>query len=112
MKTSFLLSIILFLTGCVIGTSSEIKIAEKLLNQFQCNNVETSQLTHSAITSYYEQSLAASKQKATTYIESYKSGDELFDLPLNEVVQQQYVVYTEACHSLGGIQKIQPTVAL
>lgn len=107
MKTSILLSVIFILTGCVIGTSNEIKTAEKILKQFKCSNIETTQLTHSSMTSYHEHSLAVSKEKATSYIESYKSGDELFKIPLNEVVQQQYDVYKSACESLGGVQQTQ-----
>ncbi|OZI94387.1 hypothetical protein CFN86_07145, partial [Acinetobacter baumannii] len=29
-----------FLTGCIFGQSSEVKRAEKLLNNFQCKNIE------------------------------------------------------------------------
>lgn len=104
MKTSFLLSVIILLTGCALGTSREIKTAEKLLNQFQCNNIETTELAHSAINIYHEHALSASKEKAIEYIESYKSGDELFKIPLDEVVQQQYDIYKTACESLGGVQ--------
>ncbi len=104
MKTSFLLSVIILLTGCALGTSREIKTAEKLLNQFQCNNIETTELAHSAINIYHEQSLAASKQKATKYIESYKSGQKLFKIPLDEVILQQFEIYTTACESLGGVK--------
>ncbi len=104
MKTSFLLSVIILLTGCALGTSHEIKIAEKLLNQFQCKNIETAELAHSAINIYHEHALATSKDKAVKYIESYKSGQELFKIPLDEVVQQQYEIYTIACESLGGVQ--------
>lgn len=110
MKTSFLLSATILLTGCAIGTSSEIKSAEKLLNQFNCSKIETTQLTHSAITSYHEHSLAVSKEKAQSYIDSYKSGDELFKIPLSEVIQQQFDVYKEACESLGGVQQKQTTM--
>jgi len=28
---------------------------------------------------------------------------ELFDLPLHEVVEQQYDMYKDACQNLGGI---------
>ena len=54
MKNSFLLSASILLTGCVLGTSSEIKTAEKLLSQFQCNNIETAELAHSSINTYHE----------------------------------------------------------
>lgn len=104
MKTSFLLSVIILLTGCALGTSREIKTAEKILNQFQCNNIETTELAHSAINIYHQRSLAVSKDKATEYIQSYKSGNELFKIPLHEVVQQQYEMYATACESLGGVK--------
>ncbi|OTG81046.1 hypothetical protein [Acinetobacter sp. ANC 4648] len=105
MKTSFLLSGVLLLTGCAIGTSSEIKVAEKILNQFECKNIESSELNHSTITSYHEHSLAVSKDKATSYVDSYKSGDVLFSIPLEQVIQQQYDIYKSACESLGGVKK-------
>lgn len=105
MKNSFLLSASILLTGCVLGTSSEIKTAEKLLSQFQCNNIETAELAHSSINTYHERSLAVSKEKATEYVDRYKSGDELFKIPLDEVVQQQYDIYKTACESLGGVQR-------
>ncbi|AYO55296.1 hypothetical protein [Acinetobacter wuhouensis] len=108
MKPSFLLSVIILLTGCSLGTSREIKTAEKLLNQFQCNNIETNELAHSAINIYHEHALSTSKQKAVQYVESYKLGQALFKIPLDEVVQQQYEIYTTACESLGGVQS--PTV--
>lgn len=92
------------LTGCM-GTSKEIKNAESLLIQFQCTNIESAQIPHNSINSYYEQSLYSSKQKAQTYIESYKHGDKLFNISLNEVVEQQYILYKEACQSLGGVTK-------
>ena len=107
MKTSLLLSVIFILSGCVIGTSSEIKTAEKLLKQFKCSNIETTELTHSSMTSFHEHSLAVSKEKATSYVESYKSGNELFKIPLDQVVQQQYDVYKSACESLGGVQQTE-----
>ena len=104
MKLLTFVCISLILTGC-IGTSKEIKNAESLLIQFQCTNVESSQIPHSSITSYYEQSLYSSKQKASSYIESYKHGDKLFDISLYEVVEQQYQLYKQACQSLGGVTK-------
>ena len=107
MKTSLLFCVIFILSGCVIGTSSEIKTAEKLLKQFKCSNIETTELTHSSMTSFHEHSLAVSKEKATSYVESYKSGDELFKIPLDQVVQQQYDVYKSACESLGGVQQTE-----
>jgi len=104
MKTSFSLSAIVLLTGCTIGTSSEIKTAEKLLQHFQCNNVETSQLTHSPITSFHQRTLNTSKERAKNYIKGYESGDYIYDMPLDEAVKQQFDIYKSACQSLGGIQ--------
>ncbi|ARG18862.1 TPA: hypothetical protein JIZ13_12930 [Acinetobacter nosocomialis] len=92
-----------FLTGCIFGQSSELKRAEKLLNNFQCKNVETSEMPTSSINSYYQQTLAVSKDKATSYVESYKEGEELFAMPLDEVVKKQYELYKAACDSLGGV---------
>ncbi|MBD0514171.1 hypothetical protein HPJ23_13805 [Acinetobacter baumannii] len=92
-----------FLTGCIFGQSSEVKRAEKLLNNFQCKNIETSEISTSSINSYYQQSLAVSKEKATSYVESYKNGEELFAMPLDEVVEQQYQLYKAACDSLDGV---------
>ncbi|PSE46401.1 hypothetical protein C7G91_10135 [Acinetobacter nosocomialis] len=92
-----------FLTGCIFGQSSELKRAEKLLNNFQCKNVETSEMPTSSINSYYQQTLAVSKDKATSYVESYKEGEELFAMPLDEVVKEQYELYKAACDSLGGV---------
>ena len=103
MKTIFVLLPLLFLTGCIFGQSSEVKRAEKLLQSFQCGNVETNEIATSSINTYYQQSLAVTKEKATSYIESYKNGEELFAMPLDEVVQQQYQLYKAACDSLGGV---------
>lgn len=97
------LSLSLLLSACALGGSSEIQQAEKLLQQFQCHNIETLQMQHSPLNSFYQQSLAASREKVETYIESYKAGDELFDVPLRDVVQQQFQLYTSACEALGGI---------
>ncbi len=88
-----------------MGTSKDIKKAESLFIQFKCTNIESTQIPHSSLNSYYEQSLYSSKKKAGSYIESYKQGDKLFDISLHEVVEQQYVIYKEACQSLGGISK-------
>lgn len=90
--------------GC-LGTSKEIKKAESLLIQFECTNIENTQIPHSSINTYYEQSLYASKHKANAYIESYKYGEKLFNIPLREVIEQQYLIYKEACQSLGGVAK-------
>jgi len=104
MKTQVILSAMLLCTGCTISSSKEIQAAEKLLEQFQCNNIETAELTHSAINNYNEHALTVSKEKAFTYLENYKSGHSSYDLPLNDVIQQQYVIYQIACQSLGGVQ--------
>ncbi|MBU3084241.1 hypothetical protein [Acinetobacter seifertii] len=103
MKIFFVLVPFVFLTGCIFGQSSELKRAEKLLNNFQCKNVETSEMPTSSINSYYQQTLAVSKDKANSYVESYKNGEELFDMPLDEVVKKQYELYKAACDSLGGV---------
>ncbi|WP_031959652.1 hypothetical protein [Acinetobacter sp. 216872] len=103
MKIFFVLVPFVFLTGCIFGQSSELKRAEKLLNNFQSKNVETSEMPTSSINSYYQQTLAVSKDKATTYVESYKEGEELFAMPLDEVVKKQYELYKAACDSLGGV---------
>ncbi|HIE1685425.1 MULTISPECIES: hypothetical protein [Acinetobacter] len=103
MKIFFVLVPFVFLTGCIFGQSSELKRAEKLLNNFQCKNVETSEMPTSSINSYYQQTLAVSKDKATSYVQSYKEGEELFAMPLDEVVKKQYELYKAACDSLGGV---------
>ena len=103
MKFSVLFLFSIILVGCSLGTSREVKKSEELLNQFECKNIESNQLNHSAITSFHERSLAISKEKASSYVESYKSGDELFKIPLDQVVQQQYDIYKSACEALGGI---------
>lgn len=103
MKIFFVLVPFVFLTGCIFGQSSELKRAEKLLNNFQCKNVETSEMPTSSINSYYQQTLAVSKDKATSCVESYKEGEELFAMPLDEVVKKQYELYKAACDSLGGV---------
>ncbi|RQL48559.1 hypothetical protein BJI56_10615 [Acinetobacter nosocomialis] len=93
-----------FLTGCIFGQSSELKRAEKTIKIiFNVKNVETSEMPTSSINSYYQQTLAVSKDKATTYVESYKEGEELFAMPLDEVVKKQYELYKAACDSLGGV---------
>ncbi|OTG62511.1 hypothetical protein B9T29_06895 [Acinetobacter sp. ANC 3903] len=107
MKTLILLAAIIVLTGCSLSTSRDVKHAEKMLSYFQCNNIETAQMAHSSITSYHEQSLASSRQKAESYVQSYKDGDKLFDVPLTEVVEEQYFIYQEACQHLGGIRPTQ-----
>ena len=108
MKTLILLAGMMLLTSCSLGTSRDVKHAEKMLSYFQCNKIETAQMTHNSITSYHEQSLASSHQKAALYVQSYKDGEQLFDMPLTEVIEQQYVIYKAACQNLGGIE---PTFA-
>lgn len=103
MKTLILLSSCLILSGCIIGKSSEMKRAEKLLQNFQCKNIESTDISRSNINSFHQQSLASSKAKATTYIEQYKSGDTSFNMPLDEAVQKQFQLYQSACQALGGI---------
>ena len=103
MKFSFLIICSVILAGCTLGTSREIKKAEVILNQFECKNIEKSQLNHSAITSYHERSLSVSKEKASSYVQSYKEGEEIFLIQLDQIVQQQYDIYKSACEALGGI---------
>lgn len=103
MKFSFLIICSVILAGCTLGTSREIKKAEVILNQFECKNIEKSQLNHSAITSYHERSLSVSKEKASSYVQSYKEGEDIFLIPLDQIVQQQYDIYKSACEALGGI---------
>ena len=93
----------IFLSGCIFSSSNDIKKAEKILEQFKCGNIESSQIAHTSITSFHEKALYGSKQKVIDYIESYKEGEKLFDIPLSEVVDQQYVIYKEACQNLGGL---------
>lgn len=103
MKTPILLSSIIALTGCAIGTSSEIKRAEELVQQFECKSIDTDQLAHNSITGFHERSLAVSKDKSLDYLERYKSGETLFDIPLYDVIEHQYMSYKAACEFLGGI---------
>lgn len=103
MKTLILLSMMIILTGCAFGSSSEIKRAEALIQQFQCNNIDADQLSHNSITSFHERTLAVSKDKSIEYIDRYKSGDTLFDMPLYDIIQMQYVNYKSACDFLGGV---------
>lgn len=107
MKTLILLAGMILISGCSLSTSREIKHAEKMLADFQCNKIESAQMAHSSITSYHEQALASSRQKAESYVQSYKDGDELFNLPLTEVIEEQYYIYQEACQHLGGIHPAQ-----
>ena len=78
----------------------------RILDQFhifKCNNIESTQITHSDINTYHQQSLGATKAKVRSYIENYKDGEAELDMPLDEVVAQQYQLYKAACESLGGI---------
>lgn len=105
----FLLSIVpLILTGCIFGQSNEIKRAEKLLLNFQCNNIETNQLPTSSISNFHQQTLAVNKEKVSTYIDQYKNGENLFDIPLDEVIEQKYQLYKQACQALGGVSPQSP----
>ena len=83
--------------------SGDLKKSEQLLQNFQCSQIEMSQMSHTSMTDYYQHSLYSSKSKAESYIEHYQQGDKLFDIPLSEVVQQQYDLYKDACQNLGGI---------
>lgn len=103
MKTLTILISCAALSGCVIGSSNEVKRAEKLLQNFECKNLETTEIPHSSINSFHQQSLATSKAKATSYVEQFKSGDATFKMPLDEAVQQQLQRYKAACQALGGI---------
>jgi hypothetical protein len=95
----------ILLTGCPLGASQDIKNAEKLLADFQCNKIESAQMAHSPITAYHEQSLHGARQKAEQYIQSYKNGEKLFTIPLSTVIEQQYSIYKEACQNLGGVHQ-------
>lgn len=112
MKLLYLLLATLSLTGCIFGKSSEVKRAEKVLQNFECNNIESSELATSSISTFYQQSLAANKEKAASYIEQYKNGEDLFDIPLDEVVQQKYQLYIQACQALGGISTTKEPIAV
>lgn len=105
MKLLAIFALVTLLAGCSTSSSRDIKKAEKLLSNFQCSNIESSQMAHSPITSYYEQSLSSSRQKAESYVQSYKDGNKLFNIPLSSVVEQQYSLYKEACQNLGGISQ-------
>ncbi|ESK54781.1 hypothetical protein [Acinetobacter tjernbergiae] len=110
MKLFLLFTIAIGLTGCFFGKSSEIKRAEKILQAFQCKNVESNQLAPSSMSNFYQQTLAVNKEKASTYIEQYENGEDLFDIPLDEVVQQKYQLYKQACQALGGISTFKEPI--
>ena len=103
MKIGFMISSVLLLSGCMFGASQEIQRAEDLLARFQCLNVETHHVAHSAMTTYHQQSLAASREKAEDYLKRYKEGDYDLHLPLSEMIEEQYQKYHAACQSLGGL---------
>ena len=91
------------LTGCLFGGSSEIKRAEEILTRFECHNVESQNMLNSPLNSYHQQLLGSSKHKAQDYVERYQQGEHLFELPLDEIIQQQYELYVTACENLGGL---------
>jgi hypothetical protein len=100
-----LITCILALSGCALGSSQEIKQAEKLLAHFQCHNIETSQMMHSPIITYHERALGNSRQKVEGYLQSYKDGDILFTEPLPDIISAEYEHYKAACQSLGGLSR-------
>jgi len=97
MKLPLALLSICFISACSISSSKEIKQAEKLLQSFDCQNIERDQAD--------QQVLASSKQKAQSYVESYQHGDQIFDLPLPEVIETQLQSYTAACQVLPNPQQ-------
>ena len=103
MRLGFIISSLLLFSGCMFGASQEIQRAEALLAQFQCLNVESHHIAHSAMTSYHQQSLATSRETAEAYLNSYKAGDYDLHLPLSEMIEEQYQKYHAACQSLGGL---------
>ncbi|WP_216934101.1 MULTISPECIES: hypothetical protein [unclassified Acinetobacter] len=98
----------LLLAGCI---SSDLKKSEQLLQDFHCAKIDTEQMPHSSMTDYYQQMLYSSKAKVESYIKQYHQGKELFDLPLHEVVEQQYDLYKDACQNLGGILSSSETAS-
>lgn len=90
----------MLLAGCM---SNDLKKSEQLLRNFNCAKIDTAQMPHSSMTDYYQHMLYSSKTKVESYIEQYHQGEGLFDLPLYEVVEQQYNLYKDACQNLGGI---------
>ncbi|QIO08270.1 hypothetical protein [Acinetobacter lanii] len=105
MKSLLFAGIFLILTGCSLGTSQQVEMAEQLLTQFECNNIDNEQLTHNPITGFHQRSLAISKEKAASYIESFKEGDSPSEMPLEEMVEQEYVTFKSACQFLGGVTR-------
>ncbi|ATO18280.1 hypothetical protein BS636_00600 [Acinetobacter sp. LoGeW2-3] len=106
MKALAALSLTLLLTACM---SNDVQKAENTLKLFHCTGIESSQMQHNSVTQYYEHSLYSSKSKAESYIEQYKNGEESFEIPLSEVVTQQYELYKSACQNLGGIPAKEPS---
>jgi len=88
------------LSACLFTNSNEVKRSELILSHFNCHNYEGS---ISPINSFHEQTLTVTKQKSVDYIQHYKDGEKLFNIPLDEVVNQQYELYKDACQSIGGV---------
>ena len=103
MKAFCLVTSTLVLSACSLHSSQDLKRAESLLKNFQCHNIENTHMVHSAITTYHQQALSESREKAQRYIQHYQQGDKLFELPLSEVIEEQYQTYQTACQALGGI---------
>lgn len=103
MKLILVFTLLSLLSGCVIGHSSEIKRAEKILHKFECLNIDTQQIQTSSINNYHFRSLSITRERAMNYMESYKNGHEIFAIPLDEVIAQQYFLFKTACQSLGGV---------
>ncbi|MHA3054991.1 hypothetical protein E0H77_01395 [Acinetobacter sp. ANC 4633] len=100
MKLLLIPLISLCLSACLFTNTNEVKRSELLLSHFSCHNYANS---ISPINSFHEQTLTTTKQKATDYIQHYKDGDKLFNIPLDDVINQQYKLYKEACQSIGGV---------
>ena len=100
MKLLFIPLLACCLSACLFTTSNEVKRSELILTHFNCHNYEDG---ISPINSFHEQILAVTKQKSADYIQHYKDGDKLFNVPLDEVVDQQYKLYKDACQSIGGV---------
>ncbi|MHA3079004.1 hypothetical protein [Acinetobacter sp. ANC 5383] len=100
MKLLLIPLISLCLSACLFTSSNEVKRSELLLSHFSCHNYADSM---NPINSFHEQTLSTTKQKATDYIQHYKNGDKLFNIPLDDVISQQYKLYKEACQSIGGV---------
>lgn len=103
MKTILLLGIFLILTGCSFGSSKQVQTAENILTQFECKNIDNDQLTHNPITGFHQRTLYISKEKAEAYIENFKAGETSVEMPLEQMVEQQYLTFKSACQYLGGV---------